>query len=149
MPNDKDDNKVEYFTSDDETYKVFVYGTLKSGGEIRGLHQFGDGASIVGKAETVYPDYEMVDLGAFPGVFENGEHYIQGEVWEVDSETLSLLDGIEGYTGDPATNFYSRTIVHTSEGKAFMYVLDRNQYKSIADTGSDRITTVDQTQSWT
>ena len=39
--------------------KVFVYGTLKSGGEIRGLNQFGDGANIVGKAKTQYPDYEM------------------------------------------------------------------------------------------
>ena len=35
--------------------KVFVYGTLKSGGEIRGLNQFGEGASIVGKAKTQYP----------------------------------------------------------------------------------------------
>ena len=63
--------------------KVFVYGTLKSGGEIRGLNQFGEGASIVGKAKTQYPDYEMSDLGAFPGVFLNGKFHIQGEVWEV------------------------------------------------------------------
>ena len=147
MPEDKD-NKGSYFIDNEETYKVFVYGTLKSGGDIRGLHQF-EGATIVGKAETVYPDYDMVDLGAFPGVFEQGENYIQGEVWEVDSETLSQLDAIEGYTGDPASNFYSRIVVHTSKGKAFMYVLDKKQYKDMADTGSDRITTVDQTQSWT
>ena len=147
MPEDKDNNKAEYFTSDDKTYKVFVYGTLKSGGDIRGLHQF-EGATIVGKAKTTYPDYELVDLGAFPGVFEQGEHYIQGEVWEVDSETLSDLDRMEGYTGEPATNFYSRIVVPTTEGKAFMYVLDRKTYQSVADTGSDRITTIDQTQSW-
>ena len=36
--------------------KVFVYGTLKSGGEIRGLNQFGDGANIVGKAKTQKQD---------------------------------------------------------------------------------------------
>ena len=53
--------------------RVFVYGTLKSGGEIRGLNQFED-AVIVGKAKTQYPDYDMADLGAFPGVFLNGEH---------------------------------------------------------------------------
>jgi len=46
--------------------KVFVYGTLKSGGSIRGLNQFGDGAVIIGKAVTTYPDYEMLDLGSFP-----------------------------------------------------------------------------------
>ena len=45
--------------------KVFVYGTLKSGGSIRGLENFGDGAVIVGRAKTTYPDYTMVDLGAF------------------------------------------------------------------------------------
>ena len=35
--------------------KVFVYGTLKSGGSIRGLENFGDGAVIVGRAKTTYP----------------------------------------------------------------------------------------------
>ena len=35
--------------------RVFVYGTLKSGGAIRGLNPFGEGAAIVGKAKTMYP----------------------------------------------------------------------------------------------
>ena len=48
--------------------KVFVYVTLKSGVSIRGLSNFGDGDVIVGKAKTTYPDYKMLDLGAFPGV---------------------------------------------------------------------------------
>ena len=61
--------------------RVFVYGTLKSGGEIRGLNQFGEGASIVGKAKTQHPDYEMSDLGAFR-IFKR-KILIQGEVWEV------------------------------------------------------------------
>ena len=39
--------------------RVFVYGTLKSGGTIRGLNQFGEGATIVGKANTTYPDYDI------------------------------------------------------------------------------------------
>jgi len=148
MPEDKNDDKGSYFTDKEELYKVFVYGTLKSGGKVRGLDGF-PGATIVGKAETQYPDYEMVDLGAFPGVFEKGEYYIQGEVWEVDTETLSDLDAMEGFTGDPATNFYSRTVVNTTEGKAFMYVLDRRQYNTVANPNSERITTIDQTQSWT
>ena len=52
--------------------RVFVYGTLKSGGEIRGLNQFED-AVIVGKAKTQYPDYDMADLGASQE-YLNGEH---------------------------------------------------------------------------
>ena len=103
---------------------VFVYGTLKSGGEVRGLNQFGDGANIVGKAKTTYPDYDMADLGAFPGVFLNGEFHIEGEVWEVDEETLKDLDAIEGYP-----DFYKRQITHTDKGKAWMYYLDGEMYE--------------------
>lgn len=105
--------------------KVFVYGTLKSGGELRGLDRFGDGATIVGKAKTVYPDYEMADLGAFPGVFLNGEYHIEGEVWEVDEDTMEDLDAIEGYP-----DFYNRQLTHTTEGKAWMYYLVGDTYKN-------------------
>ena len=35
----------------DRLDKVFVYGSLKSGGAVRGLNQF-EGATIVGKAKT-------------------------------------------------------------------------------------------------
>ena len=104
--------------------KVFVYGTLKSGGEIRGLNQFGEGASIVGKAKTKYPDYEMSDLGAFPGVFLNGKFHIQGEVWEVSDKVLEQLDAIEGYP-----DFYIKLVVHTTQGKAWMYFLPDKGYE--------------------
>jgi len=103
--------------------KVFVYGTLKSGGEIRGLNQFGDGAVIVGKAQTVYPDYDMIDLGAFPGVVKGGTYKIQGEVWEVDDEVFADLDAIEGYP-----DFYNRELTATTQGKAFMYYLPKDTY---------------------
>ena len=49
----------------DNLHRVFVYGSLKSGGDIRGLNQF-DGANIVAKAKTQFPDYNMLDLGSFP-----------------------------------------------------------------------------------
>ena len=123
--------------------KVFVYGTLKSGGEVRGLHQFGDGATIVGKAKTQYPDYEMSDLGAFPGVFLNGKFHIEGEVWEVDDETMEQLDAIEGYP-----TFYSRTPTHTTQGKAWMYFLDPNKYQGSPPEESNQITIDRDTLIW-
>ena len=89
-----------------------------SGGSIRGLSNFGDGAVIVGKAKTTYPDYKMLDLGAFPGVLMGGEHHIQGEVWEVSDEVAEHLDAIEGYP-----DFYNKVPTETSEGKAMMYFL--------------------------
>jgi|TARA_B100000212_G_scaffold99632_2_gene73281 gamma-glutamylcyclotransferase (GGCT)/AIG2-like uncharacterized protein YtfP len=144
----KKDKKPAYFTEEQEMFKVFVYGTLKSGGDIRGLNQFGDGANIVGKAKTTYPDYEMIDLGAFPGVLEGGEHHIEGEVWEVDAETLMQLDAIEGYSGKPSENFYNRIVVVTDKGKAFMYVLDKKVYGSMHDPDSKSIETYNNVQRW-
>ena len=123
---------------------VFVYGSLKSGGAIRGLNQF-EGAEIVGKAKTTYPDYDMRDLGSFPGVFKGGTKHIQGEVWKVDDDTMEQLDGIEGFP-----DFYSREKTHTSQGKAWMYYLDKKQYGSFYadDSESDNITEVDGTLIW-
>ena len=115
-------------------HKIFVYGTLKSGGQIRGLNQFGDGAVIVGKAQTVYPDYDMIDLGAFPGVVKGGTYKIQGEVWEVDDETMQDLDAIEGYP-----DFYNREVTMTTQGKAWMYYLPRDTYAGYENVDSPQI----------
>jgi gamma-glutamylcyclotransferase (GGCT)/AIG2-like uncharacterized protein YtfP len=123
--------------------KVFVYGSLKSGGEIRGLNNFGDGAIIVGKAKTQYPDYEMSDLGSFPGVFLNGKFHIEGEVWEVDDETMEQLDAIEGYP-----DFYSRQQTHTTQGVAWMYYLDDKSYTQYKGNRGDNVFEQGDTLTW-
>ena len=124
--------------------KVFVYGTLKSGGAIRGLSNFGDGAVIVGKAKTTYPDYKMIDLGAFPGVLMGGEHHIQGEVWEVSDEVAEHLDAIEGYP-----DFYNKVPTETSEGKAMMYFLGPEYLGKYPEhEGSQQISLEGDTLSW-
>ena len=130
----------------DNLHRVFVYGTLKSGGDIRGLNQF-DGATIVGKAKTNYPDYNMLDLGAFPGVTKEGEKHIQGEVWEVDDEVMEQLDMIEGYP-----EFYNRQQTQTTLGKAWMYYLSKDYSQdlntAINTRNSDQIEEVDNTLIW-
>ena len=130
-----------------DKHQVFVYGTLKSGGEIRGLNNFGDSAIIVGKAKTQFPDYEMVDLGAFPGVVLNGTKYIQGEVWEVDDEVMEQLDMIEGYP-----EFYNRQQTQTTLGKAWMYYLSKEYSQDLSTAintrNSDQIEEVDNTLIW-
>ena len=123
--------------------RVFVYGTLKSGGAIRGLNQFGEGAAIVGKAKTMYPDYEMSDLGAFPGVFLNGKFHIEGEVWEVDDQVMEQLDAIEGYP-----DFYNRQVTHTTQGKAWMYYLGGEAYKDYAGVRGDQVIEEGDTLKW-
>jgi gamma-glutamylcyclotransferase (GGCT)/AIG2-like uncharacterized protein YtfP len=126
--------------------KVFVYGTLKSGGEIRGLNGFADPnkAQIVGMATTTYPDYDMLDLGSFPGVVMNGTHKIKGEVWEVDDETMEMLDAIEGYP-----DFYSRIPTETTQGKAHMYFLGADYKEKYAGMQSTQIELEGDTLSWT
>ena len=125
-------------------HKVFVYGTLKSGGGLRGLDTISPESMIVGRAKTTYPDFEMLDLGAFPGVID-GEKYIQGEVWEVDENTFDVLDRIEGYP-----TFYNRKLIPTTQGKAWMYYLkDHENYSDCAkSTESDSIETVSETLIW-
>ena len=123
--------------------KVFVYGTLKSGGTIRGLSGFGDGAVIVGKAKTTYPDYKMVDLGSFPGVLMGDTNFIQGEVWEVDDDIAEQLDAIEGYP-----EFYNKIPTETTQGKAMMYFLPKEYEKYPQVTDSENITLDDDTLIW-
>ena len=123
--------------------KVFVYGTLKSGGSIRGLSGFGDGAVIVGKAKTTFPDYTMVDMGSFPGVLMGGTNFIQGEVWEVDDQVAEQLDAIEGYP-----EFYNKVPTETTQGKAMMYFLPKEYAKYQGPEDSDSITLDDDTLIW-
>ena len=126
--------------------KVFVYGTLKSGGELRGLDRFGDGATIVGKAKTVYPDYEMADLGAFPGVFLNGEYWgIYNMREKINEHFIAMedLDAIEGYP-----DFYNRQLTHTTEGKAWMYYLAGDTYKSYKGERGNQVVEDGDTLRW-
>jgi gamma-glutamylcyclotransferase (GGCT)/AIG2-like uncharacterized protein YtfP len=102
---------------------VFVYGSLKTGGTIRGLDGM-PGAEIVGKATSTYPDYNLLDLGAFPGVIKGTSH-IQGEVWKCSDEIFKTLDEIEGYP-----DFYNRVKTETSQGRAWMYYLEGDKFQS-------------------
>lgn len=100
------------------TNKVFVYGTLKRGNRVRGMDSMGN-AKFLGVAFTTDAEYSLYDLGSFPAVSRNGENRISGEVWEVDDHMMDTLDIIEGYP-----EFYNRSEVQTTEGKAWMYHID-------------------------
>jgi len=125
--------------------KVFVYGTLKSGGEIRGLNNMAgpNNAEIVGIATTTYPDYDMLDLGAFPGVVMGGTKKIKGEVWLVDDETMEQLDAIEGYP-----EFYNRIPTETTQGKANMYFLGPEYKDKYSEMVSAHIEEFGDTLEW-
>ena len=103
--------------------KVFVYGSLKRG---FGNHRvLGDSKMVA--MTTTRRHYHMLSYGAFPGVLDTREGYehfpVDGEVYEVDSNTLRDLDRLEGNG-----HFYQRKLVRVSgvRGKVWMYFLIPN-----------------------
>ena len=101
---------------------LFAYGSLRSG---FGNHcVLGKDSDLLGLFKTE-PVYEMLDLGAFPGVIEGGSTSITGEVWAVDDSTWNRVEVLEGYP-----NFYNRISFTTDYGEATMYVLDKNSFSS-------------------
>ncbi len=82
-------------------HRIFVYGTLLSG--------FGNHKWILeGESTFVGPAlsearYTMLHLGGFPGIVEQGNDTIHGEVYEVDDRKLAELDSLEG-----TPDFYER-----------------------------------------
>jgi gamma-glutamylcyclotransferase (GGCT)/AIG2-like uncharacterized protein YtfP len=72
---------------------VFVYGTLKRGGE---NHRVLAGQRFVGPARTE-PAFRLYQLEGYPGMVEApGGLSIAGEIWEVDPGALRRLDELEG-----------------------------------------------------
>jgi gamma-glutamylcyclotransferase (GGCT)/AIG2-like uncharacterized protein YtfP len=124
--------------------RVFVYGTLKRGYRQRGLDT-ADGSRFIGEAQTIKP-YLMIDLVSFPGVILTGSKNatkISGEVFEISSSVLSQLDRIEGYP-----DFYTRTMVKTTLGDAWMYSLPAKEYSKYYDLSSKHISIVNGVASW-
>ena len=75
-------------------HKVFVYGTLKRGYTANAM-LLAD-AEYIGEFVTT-KKYRMYDLGPFPSVIQADDgHYIMGEIYEVDDDTLIQLDTLEG-----------------------------------------------------
>ncbi len=94
-------------------HTVAVYGSLK-----RGFHNNPILSTSTFKGVDVIEGWNMVSLGAFPGIFK-GEGVVHIEVYEVEEEEMERLDRLEGYP-----TFYNRTQVDTEHGKAWIYYLN-------------------------
>lgn len=76
--------------------RVFVYGTLKRGGD---NHGWIERQQFIAEAHTK-PLYRMFDLGGYPGMIRAKEGFaIEGEVWDVDDAGLAQLDVLEDTEG--------------------------------------------------
>ena len=82
--------------------KLFVYGTLMKG---QGANSKLKGAQFLGKA--VLRDYEMFNLGGFPGIQQHLGGSVVGELYEIEEDMLPILDSYEG-----EGSLYNREIVN-------------------------------------
>lgn len=86
--------------------RVFVYGTLKQG---HGNNYLLKDSKFIGK--DLVDEMALIDIGPYPVAVdakEGSPMQIQGEVYEVDEDTMRNLDALEGYP-----HLYSRKQVRT------------------------------------
>lgn len=103
--------------SEHPSYRVFVYGSLKSGFHNHALLA----ASRYLGTFTTPALYTMYNLGEFPAVAKDGGTAIYGEVYEVSHETLTLLDRLEGHP-----EWYCRSLITTDYGDSYIYLIQEN-----------------------
>lgn len=96
--------------------RVFVYGTLKRG---HGNNTAISDQTYLGRCAITGP-FTMINLGYYPGVVRTtgASNRIFGEVWRVDTDSLNIMDMIEGHP-----NFYERIKVGTPWKSAWIYTL--------------------------
>lgn len=76
------------------TFHLFVYGTLMRGHLRSNTLRY---ERYIGEAVTL-PQYNLLDCGNYPGLVrvENDGRAIHGELYEVNSGLIEVLDQIEG-----------------------------------------------------
>jgi len=92
----------------EKAHRVFVYGTLLTG---MSNHELLSGAKRIAKQARTEREFDMYDLGSFPGLVRGGINAVVGEVYEVDSDTLESMDRLEGHP-----HFYHRTNIVLADG---------------------------------
>jgi gamma-glutamylcyclotransferase (GGCT)/AIG2-like uncharacterized protein YtfP len=105
---------------------IFVYGTLLRG-EVN--HPQLSDAAFVRDARTE-ASYDLVDLGGYPALLEDGQTAVSGEIYEVDDALLTVLDLFE-----EVPFLYQRKPIQLVDGYVDGYVMPREQA-----AGAPRIT---------
>ena len=103
--------------------RVFVYGTLMSGGRNAALMA---GARLVGPAVTADAVWRLDQFNSAsspgrqtPALRKGGAARITGEVWEVDTEGLARLDRLE----QNGVRYLREPVALAGGGVAWAYVL--------------------------
>ena len=98
---------------------IAVYGSLRKGFY---NHSIIEDSVYLGRFDSL-PEYNMYDLGSYPGLTKNGETSIVLEVYRVDQKILSNVDRLEGYNIlNEDRSHYIRNIIDTPYGNAYIYI---------------------------
>jgi gamma-glutamylaminecyclotransferase len=97
---------------------IFVYGTLLRG---ESNHPELSDAAFVRSARTE-ARYELVDLGGYPALLEDGQTAVSGEIYDVNSALLARLDRFE-----EVPELYERKPIALVDGRIEAYVLPRDR----------------------
>ena len=117
---------------------IFVYGSLKKGFN---NNWYLENSEFVCNDMTE-PKWEMINLGSFPGVIPNASYNIYGEVYEIDDETLKMLDQLEGHP-----TLYTRKTVKLKKTKEPVWMYIFNDYE-LYDYDWDKIQQVGNVLIW-
>ena len=103
---------------------VAVYGSLMSG--MANHYILNDYRPAFHGQDTTPRIFDMYDMGNYPSLVVGGRKGIQVEIYEIDDEILDALDQLEGFQGyeQPERNYYSRKIIDTEFGEAFIYIIE-------------------------
>lgn len=89
---------------EDAKHLVFVYGTLCRGMR---LHEYLANSRFI---EDGAASGTLYDLGCYPALSLRGDSLVGGEIWEIDEDTLNVLDMIEGYDGSSCSLFLRKAV---------------------------------------
>jgi gamma-glutamylcyclotransferase (GGCT)/AIG2-like uncharacterized protein YtfP len=98
---------------------IFVYGTLLRG-QVNHLLMMSDAAFV--RDACTAARYELVDLGGYPALLEDGHTAVSGEIYEVDDELLEELDVFE-----EVPFLYQRKPIQLVDGYVDAYVMPRHR----------------------
>ena len=126
-------------------YLVSVYGSLR---KTMSNNQYYLSDSEYKGTFTTEPNYSLYSLSFYPGLKLNGNTSVIMEVYEVDEETLTNLNRLEGYYPGEKSTFYDRIEINTPWGRAFTYIYVNELSKdSIVESG-DWVSYKNKNKSW-
>lgn len=116
-----------------KTYLVSVYGSLR---KKQSNYEYYLSSSKYKGTFSTEPEYTLHSLSYYPGLKLNGNTSVVMEVFEVDEETLTTLNRLEGYRPGKTSTFYDRIEINTPWGKAFTYIyVNELSKQSIVESG--------------